>query len=459
MENQFDLVVIGGGPGGYTAAIKAAKLGLKTALVEERELGGTCLNRGCIPTKAMLHAGRLLRQIKEGGQFGIFTAGAGVDYGRLLEYRRDTVSRLGQGVEQLLKANGVTCFSGKGTLLPGKEVRVAAVGGEVMLTAGNVLLATGSKPRVLSLPGMELSRVLDSDQLLTLEELPQSLVIIGGGAIGVEFAEAFSALGTRVTILETSSRLLPSMDREISQNLRMIFKKRGIEIHTDAELLEIRRGEDGLTCIFREKGQGQAASAQYVLCAVGRAPNMDGLFGKGTAPAMEHGHVAVDETFQTNVEGVYAIVDLIGGAQLAHAASAQGIAVAERLAGKAPSIKMDVVPRCVYVDPEIAVVGLTSDEAKECGIPVRIGKCIMGANGKSLITKAERGFIKVVASTEAEEVLGAHLMCSRGTDMIGELTTAVANRWTVAQLLTAMRAHPTYNEGIGEALTALLKRG
>lgn len=245
------------------------------------------------------------------------------------------------------------------------------------------------------------------------------------------------------------------MDREISQNLRMILKKRGVELHTDAELLKICQGEGGLTCVFREKGQGKAAPAQYVLCAVGRAPNTDGLFGGGTVPAMEHGHMAVDGMFQTSLEGVYAIGDLIGGAQLAHAASAQGIAVVERLAGKVPSINMDVVPRCVYVDPEIAAVGLTVDEAKECGIPVRVGKFVMGANGKSLITKAERGFIKVVASAETGEVLGAHLMCPRSTDMIGELTTAVANRWTVSQLLAAMRAHPTYNEGIGEALEEL----
>lgn len=455
MENQFDLVVIGGGPGGYTAAVKAAKLGLRTALVEERELGGTCLNRGCIPTKAMLHAGRLFRQIKEGGQFGIFTAGAEVDYGRLLEYRRDTVSRLVQGIEQLLKANRVTIFSGKGTLFPEKKVRITADDDEMVLTAGNVLLASGSRPRMLSLPGMGLPGVLDSDRLLALKELPQSLAIIGGGAIGVEFAEAFSALGTKVTILEASSRLLPGMDREISQNLRMIFRKRGVELHTDTDLTEIQQGEGGLTCIFQEKGQGKAVSAQYVLCAVGRVPSIDGLFGEGAVPVMENGHVAVDGTFQTSMEGVYAIGDLIGGPQLAHAASAQGIAVVERLTGKEPSVNVDVVPRCVYVDPEVAAVGLTVDEAKERGIAAHVGKYVMGANGKSLISRSERGFIKVVASTETGEVLGAHLMCPRGTDMIGELTVAVSNHLTVPQLLAAVRAHPTYNEGIGEALEEL----
>ncbi len=265
----------------------------------------------------------------------------------------------------------------------------------------------------------------------------------------------FSALGAKVTILEAGSRLLPGMDREISQNLRMIFRKRGVELHTDADLMEIRQGESGLVCAFREKGQEETAAAQYILCAVGRTPNTNALFGEGAEPAMEHGHMVVDEAFQTSLEGVYAIGDLIGGAQLAHAASAQGIVVAERLAGKAPSVDVSVVPRCVYVDPEIAAVGLSADEAKDRGISIRVGKFVMGANGKSLIAKAERGFIKVVASEETGEVLGAQLMCSRATDMIGELTVAVCNHLTVPQLLAAMRAHPTYNEGIGETLEEL----
>jgi len=455
MEKQFDLVVIGGGPGGYTAAIKAAKLGLRTALVEEQELGGTCLNRGCIPTKALLHAGKLYRQIKTGSQFGIATTGVTLDYGRFLEYRRDTVSQLMQGVERLLKANGVRCFSGRGMLLPEQKVRVAAADSEMVLVASNVLLATGSRPRMLSLPGMSLPGVLDSDRLLELEKLPRSLCIIGGGAIGVEFAEAFSALGTKVIILEANSRLLPGIDREISQNLRMIFRKRGIETHTDAELLEIRQGESGLVSAFREKGQEKTVVAQYVLCAVGRIPNTKDLFTEGSEPTMEHGYVVVDESFQTSLRGVYAIGDLIGGTQLAHAASAQGIAMVEHLAGKVPSINVNVVPRCVYIDPEVAAVGLTVDEAKERGISVRIGKFVMGANGKSLIAKAERGFVKILASTETGEVLGAQLMCSRASDMIGELTVAVSNHLIVPQLLTAIRAHPTYNEGIGEALEGL----
>lgn len=455
MVNQFNLVVIGGGPGGYTAAIKAAKSGFRTALVEGRELGGTCLNRGCIPTKAMLHAAKLFRHVKEGERFGILADGAEVDYGKLLEYRRDTVTQLVQGVEQLLKANGVTCLFGWGTLLSKNRVRITSANGETIIDADNVLLATGSKPKMLPLPGMELPGVLSSDELFELEELPQSLIIIGGGAIGVEFAETFSALGSRVTVLEAQPRLLPGIDREISQNLRMILKKRGVELHTGANLMEIQQDQNGLTCTFLEKEREKAVFARYVLCSVGRGPNTANLFGKGVEPEMERGYVVVDDAFRTSLEGVYAIGDLIGGAQLAHAASAQGATAVECLEGKVPSINVNVVPRCIYTDPEIAAVGLSEDEAKSRGISVHIGKFVMGSNGKSLIARAEHGFIKVVASVGTEELLGAQLMCSRATDMIGELATAVANRMTVPQLLAAMRAHPTYNEGLGEALQEL----
>lgn len=456
MENRFDLVVVGGGPGGYTAAIKAAKLGFRTALIEERELGGTCLNRGCIPTKAMLHAAKLFRQAKEDERFGVLVTGAEVDYGRLLEYRRDTSAQLIQGINQLLKANGVTCFWGRGTLFPKNKVRVTSANSETMLDADHVLLATGSKPKMLPLPGMELPGVLSSDGLFELKERPQSMIIIGGGAIGVEFAEVFSALGSRVTIIEAQPRLLPGMDREISQNLRMILKKRGVELHTGADLLEIRQKGNELTCSFLEKEREETVFAQYVLCSVGRGPNIDGLFSKNVEPAMEQGYVMVDNVFRTSLESVYAIGDLIGGAQLAYTASTQGIAVAERLAGKALSVNVNIVPRCIYTDPEIATVGLSEDEAKNLGISAHVGKFIMGANGKSLIAKAERGFIKVIASAGSKELLGAQLMCPRATDMIGELATAVANRMTVPQLLSTMRAHPTYNEGLGEALEELM---
>ena len=451
MSEKFDVVVIGAGPGGYVAAIKSAKLGMKTAVIEEREVGGTCLNRGCIPAKAMIHASTLYREIKEADRFGISASDVTYDFEKILEYKEQTTGQLVQGVEQLLQANGVTRYYGKGTLFEGKKVKITG-NEEQFVEAENVILASGSKPLILPIRGMDLPRVLTSDELFKLSEVPKSLVIIGGGVISVEFATVYSALGSKVTILEAMPRLVPNMDKEIAQNLKLILKKRGVESHTSAAVQGVHMEGDTCVCTFVEKEKEQTVEAEYVLCAVGRCPNTDGLFAEGAAPDMERGRVLVNDKFESSIPGVYAIGDLIFGAQLAHAASAQGIVVAEQLAGKEPSVNLDVVPGCVYTDPEIASAGISEDAAKEQGIKVKTGKFIMSANGKSLITKEERGFIKIVADEETDVILGAQMMCARATDMIGEFVTAIANKMTVAQLLKGMRAHPTYNEGIGEAL-------
>ena len=288
-----------------------------------------------------------------------------------------------------------------------------------------------------------------------MKSVPESLTIIGGGVISVEFATVYAELGCKVTILEALPRILPNMDKEISQNLKLILKKRGIDIHTAAAVQGVEADEDQYICKYVEKEKEQSVASQYVLCAVGRCPNTDGLFAEDATPEMNRGRVVVNEKFETSIPGVYAIGDLIFGAQLAHTASAQGIQVAEQLAGKEVSVDVNVVPGCVYTDPEIASVGITEDEAKEKGIAVKVGKFIMSANGKSLITKEERGFIKIVVEEESGVIVGAQMMCARATDMIGEFVTAVANNMTVSQLLKGMRAHPTYNEGIGEALEEL----
>ncbi|MBS6923736.1 MAG: dihydrolipoyl dehydrogenase [Lachnospiraceae bacterium] len=455
MEGQFDLIVIGAGPGGYVAAIKAAKLGLKTAVIENREVGGTCLNRGCIPAKAMIHASSIYREMQNIEEIGIFASEVTYDYGRILEYKEGTTRQLVQGIEQVLKANSVEIICGTGTLLPGNEVKVASEEGEELLKAKDVLLASGSRPLRIPIPGIDLPGVITSDDLFRMKEVPESLVMIGGGVISVEFATVYAALGTKVTILEAMPRLVPNMDKEISQNLKMILKKRGIEIHTAAAVQSIEQDTDGYFCHYTEKEKARQAKGAYVLCAVGRCANTDGLLGEDMTLELAGGRVVVDEHFATSIPHVYAIGDLIGGAQLAHAASAQGVAVAERLAGKARSIDVNVIPGCVYTDPEIASAGLTEDEAKEKGIEVETGKFIMSANGRSIITKEERGFIKVVADKDSHVILGAQMMCARATDMIGEFVTAITNQMTVSQLLKGMRAHPTYNEGIGEALEEL----
>lgn len=456
MRERFDVIVIGAGPGGYVAAIKCAKAGLKTAIVENRRVGGTCLNRGCIPAKAMIHASSLYREMKEAEAFGVNVEGASFDYEKIVAYKEETTEKLCQGIEQLLKGNGVTILCGKGRLEQNKIVRVIGEESEECYEADHIILASGSKPLVLPIPGLKLSGVLTSDELFKLTEMPESLVIIGGGVISVEFASVYANLGCKVTIVEAMPRLIPNMDKEISQNLKMILKKRGIDIHTSASVQRVEQEGELYTCVFTEKEKEVKVSAQYVLCAVGRCPNTEGLFGEGAEPEMERGRVVVDEKFHSSIEGVYAIGDLVKGLQLAHLASAQGIYVAEMLAGEEASVDLSAVPGCVYTDPEIASVGMTEDEAKEKGVEIKTGKFIMSANGKSLITKEERGFIKIVAEKETDVIVGAQMMCARATDMIGELVTAVTNRMTVQQLLKGMRAHPTYNEGVQDALEEIL---
>lgn len=456
MGERFEVIVIGAGPGGYVAAIKCAKAGLRTAIVENRRVGGTCLNRGCIPAKAMIHASSLYREMQEAEKFGVSAERITFDYEKIVSYKEETTEKLCRGIEQLLKGNGVTILFGKGSLEQGRKVKVTGEESEEYYDAEHVILAAGSKPVILPIPGLELPGVLTSDELFKLTEMPESLVIIGGGVISVEFASVYANLGCKVTIVEAMPRLIPNMDKEISQNLKMILKKRGVNIHTSASVQRVEQEGELYTCVFTEKEKEVKVSARYVLCAIGRCPNTEGLFGEGAEPEMERGRVVVDEKFQSSIEGVYAIGDLVKGLQLAHLASAQGMYVAEMLAGEEASVDLSAVPGCVYTDPEIASVGMTEDEAKEKGLEIKTGKFIMSANGKSLITKEERGFIKILAEKETDVIVGAQMMCARATDMIGELVTAIANRMTVRQLLRGMRAHPTYNEGVQEALEELL---
>lgn len=451
MQMEYDLIVVGGGPGGYTAAVRAAKLGLTVALIERRQLGGTCLNRGCIPTAAMLHSAGLYRQARQGERFGICASGVAVDYAKLLSYRQETVETLVRGVEQMLDLAGICRFSGTGTLLPDKRVKVVSDGTETVLAAENILLATGSNARVPDVPGMDLPGVEDSDGALAWESIPESLTVIGGGVIGVEYAQIFADLGSRVTLLGTRTRLLPSMDREIGQSLKLILKKRGVDVRTGVTVERIERENSQLHCTFLERDLAAETVSQRVLYAVGRVPYTKDLFADA-APEMDGSCIRVNRHFETSIPGVYAIGDVIGGPQLAHMAMAQGTVAAEHMAGAAPSVDVDTVPYCVYTAPEIVSVGLTETEAREKGIPVRTGKCVMGGNGRSVVSREERGFMRIVTDAETGRILGARLMCAHAGDMAGELVSAVSNGFTAEQLLRAIRPHPTYNEALSEAL-------
>ncbi len=454
--NEYQLIVIGAGPGGYTAALRAAKLGLRTAVVESREAGGTCLNRGCVPTKALLHASELYRAAKEGGRIGV-CADVTMDLPALFAHKQSVVETLSKGVETLLKGAKVPLYHGVAQILSPNTVQVTAPGGEAAeFTTDRILIATGSVPARPPIPGLDLPGVLTSDELLEgADRLCRSIVIIGGGVIGVELATFYADLGCAVTVVEGLDRLLPALDRELGQNLALLFKKRGVQVYTNAMVQRIEQCETGLSVCFTQKGAETFAEGEVVLCAIGRRPYCDGLFAPGLSPEMDGRRIRVNDDFMTSIPGVYAIGDVSAKIQLAHVAAAQGTVCVERMAGVKPNLDLNIVPSCIYCHPEIASVGLTDADAKAANIPVKVGKCVMGANARTLIADPGRSFMKVVAHAETGELLGAVLMCPNATDMISELGEAIANRLTAEQMLRAMRPHPTFEEALDQALEDL----
>jgi len=452
--NDYQLIVIGAGPGGYTAALRAAKLGMKTAAVEAREAGGTCLNRGCVPTKTLLHASEVYHAAAHGESIGVHAEGIRADLPEIFAYKRRISQTLSQGVESLLKGAKVPLLRGKAQITAAHTVTVTAADGtQSVHTADNILIATGSAPARPPIPGLDLPGVMTSDELLEgSDHLYRSIVIIGGGVIGVELATFYAELGSEVTIIEGLDRLLPTLDRELGQNLALILKKQGVRIFTGSMVKNVTRGVDGLTVNFTVKDAEQAVSGEAVLCAIGRRPYCDGLFAEGLAPEFNGRSIRVNERYETSIPGVFAIGDVSSRIQLAHVAAAQGTACVEMLCGAEEHVDLRVVPSCIYCRPEIAVVGLTDAEAKAENIPVKVGKCVMGGNARTLIADPGRSFMKVVAHAETGEILGAQLMCPNATDMISQLGEAIANRMTAAQLLRAMRPHPTFEEALSEAL-------
>lgn len=452
MSKQYDLIIIGAGPGGYVAAIRAAQSGLQTALVEKDRVGGTCLNRGCIPTKTLMHASHLYHQLGVCEELGISVDDYSYDIKKMYQRKNNVTGQLRAGIEFLLKANQVDLFHGRAVITGNRTVAVQAE--EVTeLTGTNILIAAGSVPSVPPIEGITLPGVITSNELLDQEGTDyQSMVIIGGGVVGVEFATIFHSLGCQVTVIEAMDRLLPGMDKEISQNLSMIMKKRGIAVYTSATVGQLTRSEAGINCSFSQKGKPQSVTAEAVLVSVGRRADTAGLFAEGLTVKTDRG-IVVDEHFATSIPGIYAIGDVIsGGIQLAHMASAQACNVVAHICGQTPGIGLHTVPSCIYTDPEIAAVGLDAAAAKARGITVKTGKFSMSGNGKSIIENQERGFIKVIFDAESEVILGAQLMCARATDLVSELATAIVNQLTIHQLAAVIRPHPTFTEGVTEAV-------
>lgn len=458
--SDYQLIVIGAGPGGYTAALRAAKLGLHTVIVERREVGGTCLNRGCIPTKTLLHASQVYSDAAEGARMGVHAGNISYDMGEIFAYKRSVSDKLRQGIHALLKGAKVDVVEGTAQITAPGEVTVTAPdGAAVQYTAERILAATGSVNVRPPIPGLELPGVMTSDELLEGTDKPyESLVIIGGGVIGVEFATFYSNLGCRVTLVEGMANLLPMMDRELGQNLAQILKKKGVEVLTSAMVQSLEPAEGGLCVHLRQKDKDVAVTGEKVLCAIGRRAYFDGLFAPEMMPALNGKRLLVDENYQTSIPGVYAIGDASSAVQLAHVAAAQGTDCVERMCGSKGTTDLRVIPSCIYSAPEIAVVGLTEAEAKEQGIPAVSGKCTLFSNARTIIEDPGRCFMKLVGRTDTREVIGAQLMCQHASDMISQISTAMVNHLTAEQLLSVMRPHPSFEEAMAEAVENLISK-
>ncbi|MCZ8512847.1 dihydrolipoyl dehydrogenase [Paenibacillus filicis] len=466
MTHNFDVVVLGGGIGGYTAAIRAAQLGKSVAIVEQDKLGGTCLHRGCIPSKALLRSAELFAAMKESESYGILAEGVKLDFNKVQTRKTAIVDQLHSGVQYLMKKNKIEVFRGKGCIIGPSifsprsgTVSVEQEDGEYLSLVPNALIiATGSRPR--SLPGLSIDGefLLSSDDALTMEALPASMIIIGGGVIGVEWASMLSDFGVQVTVVEYAPRLLPGEDEDVSRELERLLKKRGVTVHTGAKVLPetVRTGAGGVTLSVEKKNGTLELSADKALVCVGRQANVEGIGLENTDVKIENGFIRVNDFMQTAESHIYAVGDCIGGVQLAHAASHEGIMAAEHAAGRNPhGYAAHRVPRCVYSRPEIASVGWTERQAAEQGFELKIAKLPFKPLSKALVYGETDGFIKVIANKRSNDILGVHMIGPHVTDFISEAALAQlleATPWEVGQTI---HPHPTLSELLGEAMMAV----
>ena len=458
-DTQYDIVVIGAGPGGYVAAIRAAQLGLKTAVVERQYWGGVCLNIGCIPAKALLHTADLLEEARDGKRFGVVAQQVSLDWGAAMANKDRVVKVSTQGVSFLMKKHKIDTFNGTGRLTGRGAIQVTGEDGkQTSLVAKNVIIATGAKPRDLPQIGaaFDEDRILSSTGALVLKEVPKSLLIVGAGGIGCEFASMYRAFGSEVTLVEMLPRIVPIEDEEISAELGRAFSKRGIKIMTGAKLGGVDRGESQVVATITDSsGKEQKIAAERMLVGIGwQASNNKGIGLEELGVATdERGFIQVNGMMQTNIDGVYAIGDCtVKTPWLAHKASAEALVAAEHIAGHhPPAIDYEKVPGCTYCSPEIGSIGLTEAKARERGYDVKGGKFPFSANGKARILDARVGFVKVVADKQYDEVLGIHIIGPHATELIAEGGVALSHEATAESLMRTIHAHPTLYEALGEA--------
>lgn len=466
MAKEYDLVILGGGTGGYVAAIRAAQLGLKAAIVEKDKLGGTCLHKGCIPSKALLKSAEVYRTAKEADQFGIMTEHPTINFSKVIERKNQIVSKLYTGVQYLIKKGKIDVYSGTGRILgpsifsplPGAiSVEYEDSPENDILQPKNVIIATGSRPK--HLPGLPNDKeIMTSDEALALDKLPQSIVIVGGGVIGIEWASMFIDFGVDVTVLETADQIVPNMDKEIALELRKSLENKGMKIDTNTTVLTDTYVNDGKTVrISAESGDQQTEySAEAILISVGREGNIDNIGLQNTGITTKNQLIEVNSYYQTNDKHIYAIGDCIGGLQLAHVAAMEGIRAVEHIAGeKLEEFDLRSIPSCIYSHPECASIGMTEKQALNENYQIKIGKFPFQANGKALIQGNADGFVKIIADKHTDDILGVHIIGENATELISEASLATLLDATPWEISTAIHPHPSLSETIGEAALAV----
>ena len=461
-SERFDLIVVGSGPGGYVAAIRAAQLGLTVACIEKDELGGVCLNIGCIPTKALLSSALLVSEMAGAHEHGIIAKDVSFDLGPAQTRSRQVAAQMAKGIAHLFKKNKVTHLRGVGRLKGRGKIELETEDGpKTIYEATNIILATGSRPRDLPVLKIDEDRIWSSTGALMQEKAPESLFIVGAGAIGMEFADVYNAYGSKVTVVEALERILPLEDAEVSTFIERLYKKRGMEIHTGARFKQAKTSKDGVSVSFEDReGNEHTLDVDYVLSAVGRVPNSEDLgLDSVDAKVDERGFVLVDRYLSTNIPGLYAIGDVAGHQLLAHKASHEGITCVEHITGHGHgAVDYDNVPNCTYCHPEVASVGLTELQAKEMGYDIEVGKFPWAAIGRAVASGHSDGFIKVIRDKQFSEILGAHIVGPHATELIAEFVLGRHLESTVEELEKAMHPHPTLSEGVAESALASLGR-
>jgi dihydrolipoamide dehydrogenase len=450
MSDSYDIVIIGAGPGGYVAAMRAAQLGARVALIERDRVGGVCLNWGCIPTKAMVSSVELLLEIERAEEFGVVVGEPGFDFSRMMSRKDEVVEKLVSGVETLLEARKVEVISGQAELISPTRVRVSGESTRE-LDAKHVIIATGSVPAMPPVPGLDLPGVITSNEIVALDEAPDDLVIVGGGVIGVEFASIFSALGTRVTIIEMLPSLLTTVDEELARRHQQLLRRQGVDVHTKSPLKEVRQGTNRLEVAYEgPKGEG-VVEADLVLMSTGRVPYTEGLNLQEIGVKLEKRAIVVDEHMATSVPGIYAIGDVTGEYMLAHVASHEGEVAVEHAMGRDSTIDYKAVPNCVFTIPEIAGVGLMEQEAKEQGLPYKKSRFPFSASGRAVAMGETTGLVKMICEQDTGQILGLHIMGPHATDMIAEGALAIQSGASAEDIVRTIHAHPTLPEAVREA--------